>query len=92
MTNNPNRGREFPFPNHDRRRDYSIPNEYRMKIEILSFCENLDIKSFFDWVYEVVKFCDMTYVPVENHVQFVAYKLKGEAAAWWDQLQITMRR
>ena len=48
MTNpNPNMGGGFAFPNHDRRRD-SSPNEYRMKIEILSFNGILDIESFLD--------------------------------------------
>ena len=79
-------------PNHDRRRDYPNPNEYRMKVEISSFSENLDIESFLDWVYEVEKFFDMFYISEEKHVKFVVYKLKGGAAAWWDQLQITRRR
>ena len=38
-----------------------------------------------------MKFLDMAYVPVEKQVKFVAYKLKEEAATWWDQLQITRR-
>jgi len=63
---NPNRGGGFPFPNHDRRRGDSSPNEYRMKIEIPSFNENLDIKSFLDWIYEVEKFLDMAYVPKKS--------------------------
>jgi len=47
MTNpNPNRGGRFSFPNHDRRRYYSSPNEYRMKIKISSFSGNLDIESW----------------------------------------------
>ena len=62
MTNpNPNKGGGFPFPDHDRRRGDSSPSEYRMKIEILFFSENIDIKSFLDWVYEVEKFFDVAY-------------------------------
>ena len=63
-----------------------------MKIEIPSFSENIDIEYFLDWVYEVKKFFCMAYIPEEKNVKFVAYKLKGGAVAWWDQLQITRRR
>ena len=48
--------REEAFPNHDRRRDYSSPNEYKMKIEISSLSGNFDIESFLDLIYEVEKF------------------------------------
>jgi len=43
-----------------------------MKVKILSFSGNLDIKSFLDWIYEVKKFFDMTYVLAEKQVKFVA--------------------
>jgi len=79
---NPNKGGGFPFP--DKRRGDSSPNEYKMKIEILSFSGNLYIKSFLDWVYEVQKFFDMAYILEEKHVKFIAYKVKGGGAAWWD--------
>jgi len=39
----------------------------------------------------VEKFFDMTYVAVEKQIKFVAYKLNGGVAAWWDQLQITKK-
>jgi len=45
---------------------YLSPNEYRMKVEISSFSGNLDIIFFLDWIYEVEKFFDMTYVPTEK--------------------------
>ena len=51
-----------------------------MKVDIPSFSENLDIKSFLDWIYEVDKFFDMAYILMEKQVKFVAYKLKRGAA------------
>jgi len=78
---NPNRRGGFLYPNPNRRRGESSSKEYQM-IEIPSFSGNLDIESFLDWVYEVEKFFDMTYILEEKHVKFVAYKLKGGAVAW----------
>ena len=60
-----------------------------MKVDIPSFIGNLDIKFFLDWIDEVDKFFDMAYVPEENLVKFVEYKLNGRVVAWWDQLKIT---
>ena len=62
-----------------------------MKIDIPSFSRNLDIESFLDWIYEADKFFDMAYVLIEKKVKFMTYKLKGRAAVWWDQLQISRR-
>ena len=60
-----------------------------MKVEIP--CGNFDIESFLDYIYEVDKFFDMTYVLIEKQVKFVAYKLKGGATAWWDKFQLIRR-
>ena len=88
---NPNRRGKFSYSNHGREGGYPNPNEYRMKVNIPYFSENLDIESFLDWIYELEKFFDMTYVFTEKQVNFAACKLKGGAAAWWDQLQITRK-
>ena len=81
-----------PTGNHDREGGYPNPHEYMMKVGIPSFSRNLDIGSFLNWIYEVDKFFDMAYVPMEKQVKFVAYKLKGGAAAWCNQLQVSQRR
>ena len=62
-----------------------------MKVDIPSFRDNLDIESSLDWIYEVNKFFDMAYVPIEKQVKFMVYKLNGGVALWWDQLQVTQR-
>jgi len=59
---NPNRGVGFFFSNHDRRRDYSSPNEYRMKIETPFFSGNINIEFFLDKAYKVEKLFDLSYV------------------------------
>ena len=40
-----------------------------------------------DLIDEVGKLYDMAYILMENHVKFVAYKLKEGIAEWWNQLQ-----
>jgi len=82
----PNREARIPYPNHGREGGYPNPQEYRMKVDIPSFSRNLDIESF--QIYEVNKFFNIAYVSIKKQVKFVAYKLKGGATAWWDQLQI----
>ena len=63
-----------------------------MKVNIPSFSENLDIELFLDWIYEMDKFFDMTYVLMETQVKFMTYKFKGGGTTWWDQLQVSQRR
>ena len=74
---NLNRIGRFPYSNYGREEGYPSPNEYRIKVDISSFSENLDIESFLDWICEVDKFFDMAYIPIEKQVKFVVYKLKG---------------
>ena len=62
-----------------------------MKVDIPSFSGKLDIESFLNWIYEVDKFFEMAYIPMDKQVKFVAYKLKGEAETWWNQLPIIRR-
>jgi len=59
----------FPYPNHDKTGGCPNSNEYRMKVEIPSFSGNHDIESFLDWIYEVDKLFDMTYVPIGESSQ-----------------------
>ncbi|XP_020245285.1 uncharacterized protein LOC109823419 [Asparagus officinalis] len=63
-----------------------------MKVELPSFGGNFDIEAFMDWLYKVGKFFEMANMPEANQLKFVAYRLKGEAATWWDQTQNTRRR
>ena len=41
-----------------------------MKDDIPSFSRNLNIESFLNWIYEVDKFFDIAYIPMEKQVKF----------------------
>ena len=82
---NPNRGGEFLNPNRGIRFSNSIRDkgeEYLnpYEIRIPSFDGNLDIDSSLLWIDEVDKLLNVTCIPMKDHVEFVAYKLKGRVA------------
>jgi len=72
---NPNPSRRSGFLNSNRRDKFSN--------SILSFDGCFDIESTLLWIDKVDGLFDMKYIPMENQVEFVAYKLKGRAMAWW---------
>lgn len=65
---------------------------YRIKAEIPNFYGNLDLEAFLDWIYEVEKFFDIMDIPEDRQVKIVAYKLRGGASAWWENVQDTRSR
>ena len=58
-----------------------------MKIDLQYFDGHLHMEDFLDWVHQVENLFNIMEVPLEKRVKLVAYKLKGEAAAWWEQVQ-----
>ena len=85
-------------------RDRSLEREKGLKIEIKEnhdFCMKLDlpclygslkIEEFLDWLAEVQRFFDYTKIPEEKQAKFVAYKVKGVASTWWEQVQQARNR
>ena len=66
--------------------------DFRMKLDLPCFNGSLKIEEFLDWLAEVERFFDYTKIPEEKQAKLVAYKLKGVASAWWEQVQQTRHR
>ena len=84
---NPNANRRGGFPNpnekdsffnsiHGKGGGYSNFDEFGVP----SFNENLDFELSLLWIDKVDKLFYMKYIPMEDYVEFVAYKLKGRTA------------
>ena len=67
-------------------------HDFRMKLELPCFNESFKIEKFLDWLEKVERFFDYTKIPKENQAKLVAFKLKGIASAWWEQVQLTQNR
>jgi len=59
----------------------------RFSNSIPSFNESLDVELTLLWINKINRLFDLEYIPIEDQVEFVTYKLKGRAATWWNQFQ-----
>ncbi|GJS46089.1 putative receptor protein kinase ZmPK1 [Tanacetum coccineum] len=64
----------------------------RIKADIPTFSGSLNIEDFLDWVSETEKYFELMDIPEDSQVKYVAYKLRGAASSWWDNLQTGRRR
>ncbi|GJR25792.1 transposon ty3-G gag-pol polyprotein [Tanacetum coccineum] len=59
----------------------------RIKTDIPTFTGSLNIEDFLDWVSKTEKYFELMDIPKDSQVKYVAYKLRGAASSWWDNLQ-----
>lgn len=67
-------------------------DEFRLKADLPSFNGNFNIEEFLDWMAEVERFFEYAEIPDHKQVKLVAYRLKGGASSWWEQMQVQRRR
>ncbi|WCJ37824.1 hypothetical protein M5689_018923 [Euphorbia peplus] len=79
-------GRNPPRPNKDR------DDAFKLKGDLPTFGGDLDIEEFLDWLSKVERFFQYADVSDHRKVKLVAYRLKGGASVWWDQMCEERRR
>eukprot|EP00253_Pinus_taeda_P018619 PITA_18619 len=64
----------------------------RPKPELLTYDGSLSIDVVLDWISEMDKYFECEEVSEDRRVKFVATKLKGHVALWWDSVQNERKR
>lgn len=81
-----------PFAPLARRADDAHRWESAFKIDLPDFHGNLAADEFLDWIAAVDEILDYKDVPSDRRVALVCTRLRGRAAAWWQQLKLTRTR
>lgn len=67
-------------------------DNYKPKIDIGDFDERLHIEDYLEWEQSVDNFFDYMKIGPNKQVRFVACKITGGTATWWNQLLRTSHR
>jgi len=63
-----------------------------MQTKISKFHGDLSPEEFLDWLRDVEEILEFKKVPTNARVALVATRLRGRAAAWWQQLKLSRTR
>ena len=74
------------------RRRENLQQDFKMKVDLPNLSGKLDVETFLDWFKNVEEsFFEYMETVEDNKVKMVALKLKSDAWAWWDQVQVHRR-
>lgn len=68
-----------------------INTQYKMKIDLPSFDERLDVEEFLDWASKVENFFKYADMSDEKKIKLVAFKFQRGASSWWEQVETNPR-
>ena len=88
----PNRAEFDVDDRRDDRRHWHPNTDFKVKLELGTFNGIMDPEIFLDWLESVNKYFELVYVPEEQRVSFVSYKLESGAALWWKREQENRRK
>ena len=87
---------EEEIPQRRRRREPEADDSRRwesgMRTEVPEFQGSLQPEEFLDWFGIVEEILEFKKVPEKEKVALVSTRLRGRAAAWWQQLKLTRNR
>ena len=66
--------------------------ELGMRMKVPKFQGNLQPEEFLEWLGVVEEILEFKNVPNNSKVALVATRLRGRAAAWWQQMKLTRNR
>nr|XP_015868921.2 uncharacterized protein LOC107406326 [Ziziphus jujuba var. spinosa] len=79
-------------PPQPSRYNFNRETNYKIKIDLPTFDGQVEIESFLDRIHNVESFLDYMNISEKQQAKLVAYKPKGGASAWWEQLQANRRK
>jgi len=83
-----NRQKRFFNPIPSTRRRFLNPNRKdKFSNSIPSFDESFDVESTLLCINKIDGWFNVEYILMEDQVEFVTYKQKGRATAWWNRFQ-----
>lgn len=58
--------------------------DYRLRLDLPQYNDNMNIEDFIDWMLEVERFFDYMDIVESRKVKLVALRFKDTTSAWWD--------
>lgn len=81
-----------PFADPDRRTPRAPRWDSGFRTDLLEFHGDMDPDGFLDWLAAVEEILAFAAVPADRRVALIATRLRGHAAAWWQQLKFLRQR